>query len=448
MSNAPVSGRRLVNIDQNARRFRVHRDAYRSEEVFQEEMERVFEKCWLYVGHKTEIPEKGDFVRRQIAGRDVIFVRSREGTPNAFLNTCLHRGALVCRDKRGTAKTFSCPYHGWVYNTEGKLLSMNAQSGFPENINADGALNLKRVPRLEHYRGFYFLNFDANAISLADYLAGAKDFLDLMCDQGEGSDVTVVKGEHSYAINANYKFLCENSYDGYHLLPTHVSYLEFLDDQSKLSGKESALSFLVNEYSKLGEARGLGNGHGSLESWVASGRPVAQWIPSWGADLKQEIDATRARLVQRFGEQRAARIADLQKNMVIFPNLVINDNVGFTVRVIEPISATRMRVNAWALAPVDESPRMLALRLDNFVGFLGPAGFGSSDDVEMLELCQRGLKHRAVEWNEISKGMKPGDSRLEVCGSTDEGHMRAYWAQWDLLMRGQDAFGQSSQSAA
>src|SRR5262245_16313717 len=152
MSNAPLNGRRLVSIDQNARRFRVHRDAYRSEEVFQEEMERVFAKCWLYVGHKSEIPEKGAFVRRQIAGRDVIFIRSREGTPNAFLNTCTHRGALVCRDKRGTIKTFSCPYHGWVYNTEGKLMSMNAQSGFPDSINADGSLNLKRVPRLEQYR--------------------------------------------------------------------------------------------------------------------------------------------------------------------------------------------------------------------------------------------------------------------------------------------------------
>ncbi len=122
--------------------------------------------------------------------------------------------------------------------------------------------------------------------------------------------------------------------------------------------------------------------------------------------------------------------------MVIFPNLVINDNVGFTIRVIEPVSTNSMRVNAWALAPVNESPKMRALRLDNFVSFLGPAGFGSADDVEMLELCQRGVEHAAVDWNEISKGMRGGIRGSRSAGPDDEGQMRAYWTQWDLIMRG------------
>ncbi|MET0166449.1 MAG: aromatic ring-hydroxylating dioxygenase subunit alpha, partial [Vicinamibacterales bacterium] len=219
MSALPISDRRLVHIDLTRGRFRVHRDAYRSAEVFEAEKELIFSKCWLYLGHETELPGKGDFLTRRVAGRDLIFVRSREGVLGAFFNTCMHRGAQVCRERRGTAKSFSCAYHGWVYNTEGKLLSMNAKTGFPADVNADGALHLRRVPRLEHYRGFYFVNYDADAIGLAVYLADAKSFLDVMCDQGEG-EITVVPGEHAYAINANYKFLCENSYDGYHLLPT------------------------------------------------------------------------------------------------------------------------------------------------------------------------------------------------------------------------------------
>ena len=439
MSAVPITDHRLVHIDMAAKRFRVHRDSYRSTEVFEAEKDLIFGKCWLYLGHETELPDKGDFLSRRVAGRDLIFVRSRAGIIGAFYNRCMHRGAQVCRDKRGNAKSFPCPYHGWVFDTEGKLLSMNATRGFPADINADGALNLRSVPRLEHYRGFYFVNYDANAISLADYLAGAKAFLDLMCDQGEG-EVTVVPGEHAYSINANYKFMCENSYDGYHLLPTHISYLEFLDDQSKLSGKESAVSFLINDFAKKGRGGGLGHGHGGLESWVASGRPVAQWIPAWGDALKSEIEATRQRLVEKFGAERAGLIADVQKNMVIFPNLVINDNVGFTIRVIEPTGPSSMRINAWALAPKRESPQMKALRLDNFVSFLGPAGFGSADDVEMLELCQRGLDHAPVEWIELSKGMAGGDLRTEFCGPDDEAQMRAYWAQWDLMMRGQPAF--------
>jgi p-cumate 2,3-dioxygenase alpha subunit len=440
MSIADVQARQLVNIDRAHGRFRVHRDAFRSTEVFEAEKQLIFSRCWLYLGHETELKNKGDFVSRTVAGRDLIFIRSRDGNIGALFNTCTHRGARVCRDPRGNTKSFSCPYHGWVFNTAGKLQSMNATKGFPDNINADGALNLRAVPRLENYRGFYFVNYDANAVSLSDYLAGAKAFLDLMCDQGEG-EIEVIPGEHAYGINANYKFMCENSYDGYHLLPTHISYLEFLDDQSKLSGKESAVAQLINTYEKAGRGMGLGHGHGGLESWVASGRPVAQWIPAWGPEIKQDIDATRARLEERFGKERAGLIADVQKNMVIFPNLVINDNVGFTIRVIEPMSASSMRINAWAVAPVKESAQIRALRLDNFVSFLGPAGFGSADDVEMLELCQRGLAHAPVEWNEISKGMQPdGDIRLQQAGPSDEAQMRAYWAQWDLMMRGQPAF--------
>lgn len=441
MADAALTERQMVMIDRAQGRFRVHRDAYRSPEVFEAEMQRIFARCWLYLGHATELIKPGDFVSRTVAGRDLIFVKSRDGVIGAYFNSCTHRGARVCRDKSGNAKSFACPYHGWVFNTEGKLLSMNAQRGFPEAINADGALNLRKVPRLEQYRGFYFVNYDAEAVSLADYLADAKGFLDVMCDQAEG-EVTILPGEHSYSIAANYKFMCENSYDGYHLLPTHISYLEFLDEQSKVSGKESAVSFLINQYAKQGRGLGLGHGHGGLESWVASGRPVAQWIPAWGPEIKAEIDATRARLVAQHGEQRAGLIADVQKNMVIFPNLVINDNVGFTVRVIEPTGPASMRINAWAFGPANESARMRALRLDNFVSFLGPAGFGSADDVEMLELCQRGLNHTPVEWNELSKGLGAGDGdpRRDVAAPDDEAQMRAYWAQWDLMMRGAPAF--------
>jgi p-cumate 2,3-dioxygenase alpha subunit len=436
MSSATVSERRLVDIDPARGRFRIHRDAYRNADVFAREKELIFSKCWLYIGHATEVRNKGDFVSRTIGGRDVIFMRGRGGDVAAFFNSCTHRGTTVCREPRGNAKSFPCPYHGWVFNTEGKLVSMNTDAGFPKEINADGSLDLKKVPRLEQYRGFYFVNFNPKAIGLEQYLAGATEFLDSMCDQSEAG-LTVLKGEHSYSINANFKYLCENSYDGYHLLPVHVSYLEFLDDRLKGTGADSAVDFIANAYKKQGRGRGLGNGHGALESWVPTGRPVASWIPPWGPEVKKEIDAKRQWLEQRYGKERSDFICDVQKNLVIFPNLVINDNVGMIIRTIEPISATNMRVASWALGLPDESDALRAIRLDNFVSFLGPAGFGSADDIEMLELCQRGIQHTPVEWNELSKGMNGAeDCRTEVCGPADEGQMRAYWAQWDRMIRG------------
>jgi p-cumate 2,3-dioxygenase alpha subunit len=438
MSSVALSERRLVDIDAAHGRFRVRRDAYRDPEIFKMEKDLIFSKCWLYVGHVSELPAKGDFVARTVGGRDLIFMRGRSGELGSFFNSCTHRGTRVCRDKRGNTKSFSCPYHGWVYNTEGKLVSMNTERGFPKDINADGNLDLRRVPRLEHYRGFYFVNYNPKAISLRDYLAGAAEFIDSMCDQTE-AELTVLPGEHSYSINANFKYLCENSYDGYHLLPVHVSYLEFLDDRLKASGDQGAVNFIAKLFNKQGRGRGLGNGHGALESWVPTGRPVASWIAPWGPQVKQEIDAKRAWLEKRFGRQKCDFICDVQKNLVIFPNLVINDNVGMIVRTIEPTSPTNMRVLSWALGTTDESAAIRALRLDNFVSFLGPAGFGSADDVEMLELCQRGIEHTPVEWNELSKGMNgAADCRTEVCGPDDEGHMRAYWTQWDKMIRGEE----------
>jgi p-cumate 2,3-dioxygenase alpha subunit len=436
MSALATAEQNLVDIDASRHRFRVSRDAYRSPEIFEKEKRLIFSKCWLYIGHESELPDIGDFVARTVGGGDLIFTRGRSGEIRAFFNSCTHRGTRICREKRGSTKSFACPYHGWVFNSDGKLVSMNATKGFDADINADGGLNLRRVARLEEYRGFYFVNYNPAAIGLVDYLAGAVEFLDAMCDQTEAG-LVVLPGEHSYSINANFKYLCENSYDGYHLLPVHVSYLEFLDDRLKSSGGEGAVNFIANLFNKQGRGRGLGNGHGALESWVPTGRPVASWIPPWGPEIKKEIDSKRAWLERQFGKERADFISDVQKNLVIFPNLVINDNVGMIVRAIEPVSATSMRVNSWALGPSDESEALRAIRLDNFVSFLGPSGFGSADDIEMLELCQRGIEHSPLEWNELSKGMNGAeDSRVEVCGPDDEGHMRAYWTQWDRMMRG------------
>src|SRR5216684_1632739 len=89
----------------------------------------------------------------------------RSGEIGAFFNSCTHRGTRICREKRGSAKSFACPYHGWVFNSDGKLVSMNATRGFDADINADGALNLRKAPRLEEYRGFYFTNYNSAAIS-------------------------------------------------------------------------------------------------------------------------------------------------------------------------------------------------------------------------------------------------------------------------------------------
>lgn len=436
--------RPLVDIDRRHGRFRVHRDAYRSAEVFEQEKRLIFDRCWLYVGHRTEIPKPGDFVARKVGGRNVIFSRTRKGEVVAMFNACTHRGATVCREHKGNAKAFTCPYHGWTFDSAGTLVSTFSSDGYRKDLNEGGRLNLPHVPQLDHYRGFYFLNYNPRAIPLADYLAGAKEVIDSYCDQAADGDegLYVVGGEHAYSIRANYKYLAENSYDGYHVVPTHISYLEYLSDRAKGTADEATVAGTASGFRSRGFAKGVGNGHAVLASFVPTGRPVAQWIERWGPKIKAQIDANRARLEERYGKERADYLADMQKNLVVFPNLVFNDNVGLTIRVIEPVGPNEIHVRAWGLGHAGEPPELLDIRLDNFSNFLGPAGFGSADDIEMLELCQEGIEHAPTEWSEYSKGMDVDapDLRLQQGAPDDECQMQAYWAQWDRVMRGIDTF--------
>jgi p-cumate 2,3-dioxygenase alpha subunit len=436
---ADVGESGLVHVDADQTHFLVNRDAYRSPAVFDKEMKTVFERCWLYLGHASEIAKPGDFVTRRIARREILFTRDRKGEPRAFFNSCMHRGVVVCRQRSGNRKNHTCPYHGWVYSLEGKLLDYGMAGGYDREHNARGQYNLRQVARLEDYRGFFFVNFNSKALSLADYLADSRGIIDLVVDQTEGEQ-EIISGLHEYVIKANYKYLAENSYDGYHGIRTHETYFRFLERRLKEGGGDvEGFNRLIADYPSGGRGWGLGNGHGIFEALVPNGRPVAYWMPAWGPEAKLQIDAIRARLLAKFGPQRASRITDLHRNMVIFPNLVINDHVAITVRAFQPEAVNRMRVTAWAMGPKDESPLLRKFRLDNFLTFLGPAGFATPDDNEMLELAQVGCEGSPVEFSDLSRGMsedKNPDMMRATGPWTNEQQMRAYWAQWDRIMSG------------
>ena len=126
---------------------------------------------------------------------------------------------------------------------------------------------------------------------------------------------------------------------------------------------------------------------------------------------------------------------------MIFPNLILNDHVATTVRLVQPEGPGRMRVTAWAMGPKDESALLRKIRLDNFLTFLGPAGFASPDDNEALEICQTGIEHTPLEWTDLSRcfGETAHGDPLRASGQwAGEQVQRAYWTQWDRVMSGLD----------
>lgn len=406
----------LVVDDQVNQRFRVHRSALTSPEVHRAEVDRVFGKSWLYVGHESEITEPGDYVRRSVGGRPIFMVRGvKTGNVNVFHNTCTHRGAVVCRQDSGNSKVFQCFYHAWTFDSEGKLKGVPGRDAYAGGLDFE-ELGLKRVPRLETYRGFVFASFDPDIVDLPTYLAGAKDYLDLVID-GCGGSAELVRGSHQYSFGGNWKLLVENSFDGYHAESTHDTYFKYLVSLgTDLRG------------GVLGRGVDLGNGHAVIEYSSPWGRPVAKWEPLFGEDSRVEIDRLRAELVEKYGEERAHAMAEVNRNLVIYPNLVINDIMAVVVRTFYPPAPDVVDVSAWELAPLNESPALRQRRLDSFLTFLGPGGFATPDDAEALESCQQGYTSGGVEWNDISRGM----GRDPV--ASDEEQMRAFWRRWQQQM--------------
>lgn len=402
--------------------FLVNRSVFSDKEILARERAEIFNKCWLFVGHETEIPNLGDYKRKKIGGRNLLLVRSQDGEIRVLFNTCPHRGALVCRENEGNSRVFRCFYHAWSFTNDGKLAGMPGKDGFPKDFNQEGTKDMKAVNRVDSYRGFIFLNFDNEAIPLEEYLGNAKEYIDLVADQSEAG-LEVLGGVQEYSVRANWKLLAENSVDLYHGMPTHKTYFDI--KQSQDPGLKRV---------KL-EGRGidLGNGHAVIEYVAPWGRPIAQWTPIWSKDLKEKMENIKVRLVERFGEERADRIANYNRNILIFPNLVINDIMAITARTFYPTSPGYMEVTGYLLAPIGEDEEHRLARNNNFLEFLGPGGFATPDDNEALELCQEAYTNNTeVEWNDISKGMVRGE---ENALSTDELQMRSFWRQYNKVIQ-------------
>ena len=402
--------------DPAANRFLVPRRVFTDRAIFEREYAAIFDNCWLYLGHASELPSPGSFLTRKVARRPILFTLDKEGQYHALFNACPHRGAMVCRERHGKSPAFMCLYHGWTFGSDGHLKTLPGASGYPEGFKTDPQKQMVHVPRMERFGDFFFISFAADGEDLATYLAGAGDYLKLISEHS-ASGMQIVGGTQEYSIRGNWKLLSENSFDAYHAACNHSTYLEYL---KSANGALSATPI-------AGLAHDLGNGHAVVEYSAPWGRPIASWVPLWGEDGKKEIEAVYRELADRVGEPRADQIAHKNRNMVIFPNLVINDIMAITVRTYYPTAADYMEINAWALAPREESEWRRKYRLYNFTEFLGPGGFATPDDVEAIEKCQQGYAAGEHLYNDISKGMV----RSDAPSSDDEAQMRAFWREWE-----------------
>jgi p-cumate 2,3-dioxygenase subunit alpha len=405
--------------------FRVSRRVYVDPDVFAREKRNVFGRCWLYIGHESEIANKGDFVVRTVAEHSLIFLRGRDNQARVFFNVCPHRGAVVCRENSGNTKLFRCLYHAWAFDTSGKTVARPEPERYSEGAFKDGLSDLRPVPRVENHRGFYFINYDPKAESLKDFLAGAAEFLDRLADKSE-IGMEVVGGLHPFGVQGNWKSSTENFLDLYHIAPLHQTYFDYL-----VKREDAAAPQPPPLPKPLPPHRSLGNGHAVMERRMgaAYGRPVASAAPSWGEAGAKETAEIRARLHKRFGKEYGDVVAYNDFNMVIFPNIIVSDNFVTSIRTYEPNGIDKAVVNSWLLAPKEESETMRGFRMTNMIGFMGPGGLAQADDAEAVEQVQRGYHNLPDGWNDLSRGIKE-----EVKVISDEESMRCHWREWNRRM--------------
>lgn len=336
----------------------------------------------------------------------------------------------MCRQPAGNARLHRCPYHGWGFTPEGELRVTPGRDAYSAGFDRDERRLREPPGGTSAYRDFVFVNFNPdNDVSLDDYLAGAKDYLDLVADQSAGR-MEVVGGAHSYSMRGNYKLIAENSVDAYHAMSAHRRYFEWLLGTRGMSKFFAELERTTEESMQF-VPKALGNGHSIPGRAVATwGRPMAQWVPHFGAERRARFDELYRRAVDRLGAERAHMVCKCSGSIQIFPNLVISDIMSTSIRISHPVAPGYSEIDSWCLAPEEEEPEERALRLDSYISFLGPGGFALPDDVEVVELCQTGYDTLAeVEYSDVSRGMKSAQVT-----DTGELQVRAFWRQWSRLM--------------
>jgi benzoate/toluate 1,2-dioxygenase alpha subunit len=411
-------------------KFRIHTSAYNDRSIFEKEMRAVFDHVWIFVGHVSEIPNSGDYKTSYIGTQPVIVVRSDSGEINVLVNRCVHRGAIVCRELTGNKQQFECPYHGWVYQNDGRLLAIphsRERGGYSEHFEMPAGLF--KVPRVEMYRGLIFACLDPDVQSLDSFLGRAKLALDRKFNLSPSGEIAFRSRPFIGRYKGNWKFQSENIVDDYHFVFTHTA---FIDLQAKYGDATGNFGLHPGgSASEMRKARYRGNvwgtaqGHGILDA------------PSLSHDgfLNGRFgDFYKARLAQ-YGEEEFKWMVG-RSIASIFPNVGMIHQQIRTWRPIAP-DLTEVAIYPFDLvgAPAELNEGMIHAQ----ERFYAPSGHGAPDDVEMFAANQHGLDGRSVEWLLLDRGVDT-DERLDDGDyrgqPSSEACQRGFWRKWEQLMAG------------
>ncbi|WP_334034260.1 aromatic ring-hydroxylating dioxygenase subunit alpha [Burkholderia cepacia] len=414
----------------------VHKRLYTDPAIFALEMERIYGRAWIYVGHESQVKTAGDYHTTRIGDQDVVMVRASDGTIHVIYNRCPHKGAKVVPDGDGSVgKFFRCPYHAWTFRHDGTHLSAPLRNGL-QNTCFDPKhpdFSMRRVARVDSYRGFVFASQSNGGPDLRAFLNGVVSSIDNLCDRSPVGEVEVTGGVFRVLQRSNWKVFYENLHDTMHAPVTHESSVVSARAQAAEMGAMPFELLIMDgngepyEFWERLELRAYAYGHGYMEGIFD---PAA-------AERDSVSSAHFAVLAEVYGEERARGILGMNRHNTVIYGSGSPHTVFQQFRVIRPIAVDRtlVEIQLFRLKGAPDAVFDRALTYANVIN--SPSSNVMPDDVEVYARCQEGNQTRGGEW--VSMHRYAGTDRATDDGfvsinGTSELPMRNQFAAWKRFM--------------
>ena len=418
----------------------ISRRIFTSQAIYDAELERVFARSWLFVGHESQIAAPGDFVLGRMGEESVILNRDRHGKLHVFLNTCRHRGMRVCRYDQGRAAKFACPYPGWVYSDEGALIAVPKLESAYRNALERARWGLIEA-RVASYHGYVFACFDEAAPDFEASLGEMRFYFDDFCELPDGSHGAwqAFGGIFKWRMKNNWKYAAENFAGDYYHNPSHASVDQVVLSPAGVKGRHTydAVSW-ARELFKLNICVSP-EGHtarGELFKDDYEYTPTYQEmavVEDWFRDCYRQRQARLGERARWFGH-----------GGTIFPNVSYSNGVQSmgTWHPQGPHETETWRIFLVPAAAPDEVKSVLRHYV---IRYQGPSGLTEQDDMENWSYAHEGARGTIARRHPLHYGMGLGHERkawpvawlggeIHATEDVSEQNQRAFYGRWAALM--------------
>ena len=379
---------------------RAHRKAYVDEDLFDLEMERLFERLWVYIGHESQVKNPGDYYLARVGRQPMMMTRDHNGEIHVLYNRCPHRGAQLCTARRGNAgRRIRCSYHAWLFDLDGRLDKIPASDGYKgTGLKMDAPeFQVQKAPRVENYRGFWFASLAEDGVSLEGHLGNSTVAFDQLIDRAPGGETEVVGECFQIVQQSNWKIFLENQLDASHPGATHESTgiaAMAIEKDMRSAGDEPPIEYgYLSDFARIG-IDGWGKfgtvahpqGHCSLEGYMG----IRPDDPDTNEYVKLMYEA--------YGEKKAEEILGVNlHHVLVYPCLSIQPPLQ-QLRTIRPLGPDRTLTEIWHFRLKGAPEAIYQRALGYYYLVNSPSTMVNADDLFNWWKVQHGLKSQGGDW--------------------------------------------------